>query len=74
MDRNVFHHLELSKVFLFLTEFKIEFYYCHLKLVLSLFQLDTELILFACKVGQILETELLDSFGSQCVNMTSFMS
>ena len=62
----MFHCLELCKVFLFLIEYKIEFYYGHLKLVLELFQLDTELTMFVCMVGQIWETELLDSSGSQC--------
>ena len=52
----MFHHLRLCKVFLFSVEYKNGFYYWHPKLVLGLFQLDTELILFVSKVGQIWET------------------
>ena len=62
----MFHHLELCKVFLSSVEYMTELYYWHLKLVLGLLQLDTKLILLVCMVGQIWETELLDSFGSQC--------
>ena len=45
-----FHHLELCRVFLFSVEYKIEFYYCHLKLVLELFQLIYK-VNFVCMYG-----------------------
>ena len=64
----------LYMVFPPLVGYMIEHYHLHLELVRALFLFDKKLILFAYKVGQTQETELISFFCLSMPNVSNFMS
>ena len=62
----MFPYLQLCMVSPLSVVYMIEHYYLHLGLAQEMFLFAIRLILFACKVGQTWEIELLNSCPDQC--------